>query len=907
MKHWKILVLGLIPAVLFSLFYLTGLFEIPEDRLYDMFLRFRPNRERLDSVVFLDVDDNAIAYNGVFPWPRSVTAEGLLRLKEYGAGALIFDIEFIDKGHQGVDILYLNQGMSMDFAQSFAGIDSVVGDILSAIKADRIRASALDDYARSLSEYIDDERENLFTRARTVARDNDRYLAQAIALQGKSWVTLNLRSGPLEGEQAERRSLAEERFSYPVNAAPDANGGGWVDILPPLPSFAQAALGAGFTNAEIDRDGVRRRICLAQNVQDHWYLQLAFRPLVDYLGGPEIKLSRGKLLLQDARVPGTSETKDIVIPLDGNGRMMLDWPRQDYQDSYRHISFARFSLLDDIEAELERYGRELGMLDLPFFTQFDGELYRLPYIAIRLGELFDDAAGAKAKALEYCAEDAFAEYVERRAEIRALIRDMLNMDVPSHLEAVLPALIEQFSQDAGAIRETVEYAAALLNSMKINLDRYESLDGAIREAVQDRFCILGRVDTGTTDIGSNPFWGEYVNVGSHAVVLDTILSQSFIIPLGIWQRILFTLILVPLFLLVTSRFTPILRAAFGFAAAGLILAASVILFRFTGFFYGPLGTVLAMLAGVIIREITAYAEAEQEKKFYRKAFATYTSEAVADQIARNPSLLQLGGDKRWMSAVFTDVEKFSTIAEKLQPEELVILLNRYLTAMSGILLDNEGTVDKYEGDAIIAFFGAPLEQRDHAWRACRSAVMMKRVEREFNRMAMEERLTPFPLITRIGVNTGHMVAGNMGTEKKMNYTIMGDAVNLAARLEGVNKQYGTWILTSEDTFKETGGRVLARKLDRVRVVGKNDPTRIYEILELMENADPEQRKLAAVFENALDYFEKREWKTAAEGFAEALSLRADDGPSRIYAQRCGEFIAHPPAEPWDGVYTLTQK
>jgi adenylate cyclase len=424
--------------------------------------------------------------------------------------------------------------------------------------------------------------------------------------------------------------------------------------------------------------------------------------------------------------------------------------------------------------------------------------------------------------------------------------------------------------------------------------------------VRGKFCIVGRSDTGTTDIGVNPFLGESENVGTHAVVMDTILSESFITPLGIPWRVLLTLVILPFFFLVTASFTPVFRAALGFSGAALVFIASVTLFRFTGIFSGPLGTTLAITAAVVIRELISYAGSDREKRFYRKAFATYTSEAVADEIAKNPALLQLGGTKRGMSALFTDVRGFSTISERLAPEDLVSLLNRYLTAMSNVILDIEGTIDKYEGDAIVAFFGAPLEQADHAIRACSSAVKIKKAEIGLNKLILERNFSPAPLLTRIGINSGDMVAGNMGTDKKMNYTIMGDAVNLASRLEGVNKQYGTWILATENTIRAAGDSFLVRRLDRVRVVGKSEVVQLYNILDFDRDASAEQKKLVTVFHEALDYFEKREWKKAKDGFTEAASIEKE-GPARLYVQRCERCLEKPPSAAWDGVFNLNKK
>ena len=901
----KSILIGLSAVVFFSLLSALGVFGSLEDQVYDLFLWIRADREHVSDIVFLDVDNNAIAYNGVFPWPRSITADALLRLKEYGGQSAIFDIEYIDKGPQGVDVVYLDQGLRMDFDRSFSEINSAASSILSALSSGRLSVADIDEYSLELSGLIQDEQKDLFSRVQGIARDNDQYLIQASALFGNSWATLNLRPEPLDGEQADRRSMAEERFSYPIAASENAFKGKFSDILPALPGFALAAKGAGFTNVEIDRDGIRRRIDLAQNIHDHWYLQLSFAPLIDYLGNPGIELDNQRLLIQNAKKPG-GVMKDIAIPLDGRGRMLLDWPKEDFLHSFKHISFYEFSLLEELEAELEQYSRILIDTDIPFFAQYDPSLIRILSISGDLGELFDAIRGYKAAALENCSVEHFAAYVDYRNQSRSLIREILNTDPVAKISAMLPGLIEAFPDFAEAIGDEAAYIMTLADYLRINLDRYEEVSGNIETAVKGKFCILGRVDTGTTDIGANPFHAEYINVGTHGVVLDMVLSETFITPIGIQWRLFFAAAFVLLFFLFTGKIAPVPRVVSGFLFTGFIITASALLFRFSGVFFNPLMTGLIMVSAVILREIISYANSEREKQFIRKAFSTYVSQDVVKEIIADPSRLQLGGTKRHMSALFSDIQSFTTISEKLDPEHIVHLLNRYLTAMSDVVLEEKGTIDKYEGDAIVAFFGAPVDLGDHAFRACVSAITMKRIEEELNDKIIEEKLSPLPLHTRIGINTGSMVAGNMGTGNKMNYTIMGNAVNLASRLEGVNKQYGTWILASHDTIRETGDRFLTRKLDRVRVVGINEPVRLYELMDTMENASSEKKKLVEAFHEALDCFEKQNWKEAIEGFQETFFMEGG-GPSAKYLERCKAFLGNPPKESWDGVYNLTEK
>jgi len=290
----------------------------------------------------------------------------------------------------------------------------------------------------------------------------------------------------------------------------------------------------------------------------------------------------------------------------------------------------------------------------------------------------------------------------------------------------------------------------------------------------------------------------------------------------------------------------------------------------------------------------------------RHAFSTYLSEDVVEEVISDPTRMQLGGVNRHMTALFSDIKGFTGIAEKLTPGHLVDLLNHYLSTMSDIILEQKGTIDKYQGDSIVSFFGAPLELDDHALRACTAGIMMKRIENDVNRYVLEKGISPSPLLTRIGINTGEMVVGNMGTQKKMNYTIISNAVNLASRLEGVNKQYGTWVLATDSTIQETKGKLLTRRLDRVRVVGINEVVRIHEIMELKADASDALFEQVYLFNKAMDLYEARNWKDAHDAFNQVIKLFPNDGPSPVYLERCRQYLEYPPNNE-DGIVNLTEK
>jgi len=900
-KYKQCALIGSISALFFIILGFTGLFSSLENKLYDFSLRYRSHRERTDLVVFLDVDNDAIAANGVFPWPRSVMADGLLRLKEYGARGVIFDIEYVDKGHQGIDNISL-EALPSDFNRTFSDISGGMSDVINALLSGQLgRAEAL----RFFSSYIEDGRQHLLQRALSIARDNDEYLAKASALYGNSWATLNMRDHPLEGEQAARRAMAEELFPAQVMTYhPKKNN--IQSILPPIPSFARAARGAGFTRAHVDRDGVRRRIDLVLEHNGFWYLQLSLAPMVHYLGNPVIELGKSKLILRYAVLP-TGVKKDIIIPLDSKNRMLIDWPTTSFEESFTHFSFAYFSQLEKAQAEIERITSILGFSEnLYDFISRDATLAEVPALLYGILQLLEEANDERAIALAETSDDAFFRYVELRNEAWELLYRFRDLDFAGKITALGENLARGYPLEAAIVRSESVYLASLAKEILSSVEVFDSIQERLKKALSGKYCIVGQTDEGTTDIGMNPFYSEYINVGTQGAVIDTILSESFIIWLSPWWSALFCII-TPILLFLFTNMKPVIRSSLGFISAVIILLFTFFLFRVSGVFLNPICLVFSLVSAVVVREIFAQTESDRERQFIRKAFSTYVSDDVVEEIIADPFKLQLGGTKRHMSAIFTDIQGFSTISEKLDPEQLVNLLNQYLTVMSDVILKERGTIDKYEGDAIIAFFGAPLELPDHAIRACLSAISIKRKEEELNRFFLEQNLSPSPLYTRVGINTGSMVAGNMGTKSKMNYTIMGNTVNMASRLEGVNKQYGTSILTTRATLDETGDLFLTRRLDKVRVVGINEPVQLYELLETKKESAEWQIEMVNHFDIAISLFEKQDWKTAAKFFKNALDCNSNDGPSKFYLNRCETYRKKHPDKDWDGVYNMDSK
>jgi len=390
-------------------------------------------------------------------------------------------------------------------------------------------------------------------------------------------------------------------------------------------------------------------------------------------------------------------------------------------------------------------------------------------------------------------------------------------------------------------------------------------------------------------------------------LLNTILTRRFLDDIPAWISILAAIFLTGLFVLLSGPRDGNTVLLIGGAGIILIVGTSAALFVTKGLYLPVIAPIATLVFSAMAQAVFKFIEVGKEKAYIRNAFNHYLSTDVINEILSDPERLQLGGEKKELTAMFTDVKGFSTISEALDPQDLVKLLNRYLSEMSDLILQLRGTIDKYEGDAIISFFGAPIPMDDHSARACRAAVRMKKIEKFLNEHFLEEQLSPGPLNTRIGINTGSMIVGNMGTQNRMDYTIMGHSVNLAARLEGVNKQYGTWILASEMSYNQTHGAFLGRSLDRVRVVGVSEPVRLYEVIDEIELASDGMKQLVEEFDSARDLFENREFgeaesilKRLSEGFPE-------DGPTQAYQDRCVKFMKTPPPKNWDGVFNMTRK
>ena len=426
------------------------------------------------------------------------------------------------------------------------------------------------------------------------------------------------------------------------------------------------------------------------------------------------------------------------------------------------------------------------------------------------------------------------------------------------------------------------------------------------ETFKGKIVLVGATATGIYDLRVTPFSAVYPGVEIHATVIDNILHGDFLVHSG-WTKFLdiCTIVLVGLIMgFAIPRMKAVSGVLLSLILVGAYVAVNTGIFITTNVWMNLIYPVLTMVTIYLGITVYRYVTEEREKKKIRGAFQYYLTPSVVNEILKDPSKLKLGGDKKHLSVLFSDIRGFTTIAEKLSPEDLVSLLNEYLTAMTDIVFKYDGLLDKYIGDAVMAVFGAPLDQPDHALRAGRTALeMMTELHRLQAKWAQEGR----PEVDiGVGINTGDMVVGNMGSLMRFDYTVMGDAVNLASRLEGTNKEYGTNIIISEFHYEETKETFYCRELDAVRVKGKKRPVRIYELLGEKQDAD-RFRPFVEPFEAGLEHYRQGRWDEAIAAFKEVLALRPADYPARLYIERCETLKEHPPEGEWDGVFVMTKK
>jgi adenylate cyclase len=425
---------------------------------------------------------------------------------------------------------------------------------------------------------------------------------------------------------------------------------------------------------------------------------------------------------------------------------------------------------------------------------------------------------------------------------------------------------------------------------------------------RDKIVLVGATAEGIYDLRNTPFSPVYPGMEIHATVIDNILTQSFLAKPN-WSTTYDQLAIIILGALIGIAL-PRMSALKGlFLATGLFflhIFTAQWLFVRSNVWLNIVYPLLAVAITYTALTVYHYMTEERERKKIKGAFKHYVAPIVIEEMLKEPERLKLGGEEKVLTVLFSDLAGFTGYSERFSPHEMIKMLSEYFEQMTEQVFAYQGTLKEYVGDEMMAIFGAPLDQADHAQRACAAALAM----RDQLRALREDwaKMGRPPLRARTGVNSGPMLVGNLGSRYRFAYGALGDHVNLGSRLEGLNKTYGTEILIGENTVQLVGDSFLMREVDQVRVKGREQPVRIYELLGNSGDSLPkEMEESLNYFTAGLEAYRQQVWQEALALFKKSLAILPEDGPSRLMAERCQIYQEAPPPTDWDGVFTMTTK
>ncbi len=521
---------------------------------------------------------------------------------------------------------------------------------------------------------------------------------------------------------------------------------------------------------------------------------------------------------------------------------------------------------------------------------FDGVQRRVPLFVEYAGRIYPSLGAVLA--FEYLGIDYKKVKITRKRN--ELVFNFDGLQIPTSLKS------ELFINYAGP--DTIFRQVSLYKVIEAGINGDKEFLSQFKNAI----VIIGPTARSLGDLGPNPFSEKSPNVFIHANVFNTIVSRNFIRPVS-WRVQLFLMVILTMIVGISGFITKFHNS--------LILTISILIayfaFSFLSFtqllrwFYNAEPVVSILLCYISSVSYLTIRENKQKQQI-RSMFEKYVDASVVDKLIENPELMALGGEERELTILFSDIQGFTTMSEKLTPHQLVTLLNELLDELSMIIFKNKGTIDKYIGDAIMAFWGAPVPDENHAYNACATALEMQEKLRELRERW--KKLGRPEIKMRIGINTGRVIVGNMGSKVKFNYTVIGDDVNLASRLEGANKEYGTSIMIGESTYEKVKDKVIVRELDLLIVKGKTEPVRVYELIGLAGDTIPiEMQKFIEIYHTGLKFYRERNWDKAIENFSKALEIYPNDYTCKLYIQRCAYFKETPPPYDWSGVFVMETK
>jgi class 3 adenylate cyclase/CHASE2 domain-containing sensor protein len=921
--------IGVILAIVFSVFFLykppflSLLIEGLNNRMQDAFFQLRGPNKHTDQVVIVDIDNKSLKNVGQWPWPRSLTAKVVQSLKNDGALVVGFDVVFAEPGRYSLkDLALMLQeiGLQINFkGEELEKSEELIKEEEWAffIEGEKLKEIVLNSWEnRFITEDPSLSLEFMSSEEREQA-----IIALFIEQDKRVWTIDQLYFSERD------KSLGKE-YQH-KNYVPPEN---------PLLKMTKQESRLYFIDVDLEKGVLPSKVKLI--IDNDQFLAESF--------DSEDVVAGGYFILGGS-LP-SSELLEDSQPSEG---MVLFSEIKDSEKIFPQSLVAREQVTNNkkLQESIHYQGIFNVIPDKSGAARFYSIFMKAP--------IFEETLVLKEELLNKTNLDPFDldnYQVKMMSNIFTYPSIALEMFRVGNGYNNLQSIIQKNGQKGlllqknNSLEETHFIPLDFKGDLRINYlgyggkwnpdsqsdaryyFPYVSLSDVLYErfppgTFKDKYVIIGSTDPTLQDLVGSPFRAAFPGLEVHAVMLDNLLSEDYLLDLGDLST---------LYIFIGLLLGGTLLSAL-IAYANSWLTVLFLFFVLTGmptlsfysfsewnviidFIYPWIGViliaVLVILANVFIEG--------REKRFLNATFKSYLSPELIDRMVDSGKMPTLGGQESVITAYFTDIVSFSTFTEKLNsPKRLVELLNEYLTAMTDILMSCGGTLDKYEGDAIIAFFGEPVPLENHVISAMTCGIrMQKKLEELRSKWSSEGDKWPeviHHMRMRIGINSGCIVTGNMGSSQRMNYTMMGDAVNLAARLESAAKQYGVFTLCSEETSKMCEEKFILRHIDKLRVVGRSNPVDVYEVLDEIALVTPEIEKLIELFHSGLSFYFKTEWDQAIQIFKKTIELEpyhpnkalgCKTTPSHLFIDRCENYKKHPPMSEgvvWDGVYTATEK
>ncbi|MBN1943436.1 MAG: adenylate/guanylate cyclase domain-containing protein [Phycisphaerae bacterium] len=897
--------LGVLGTALILLAHGLGLDDRAELQTLDWRLRHAGASTAPRNIVHVDLDDRSLTELGRWPWPREQLAGVIDLLDECGAKMVVLDIILPEPQKPRFlsplgDVYDTDASEILQEAPPLRVYDDMI--LTRAVRrADDVFLPFHVDFGAGQAPSV--RRAVRLAVAKRLTAEPEASLSRVRSeLASAGELSVGWEELLPEAYLHRRGLLALRRFALSDDAVkhfPLREG----RIVPPLAPLAKVADGSGFVTFQPDSDGAVRHIPLLCRAEGGIYPQFALAAAIEALA----RGHGGECDVQAENNTVTLLCPDGLrrdIPVSREGRLLIRWAVRRGADAaptgMKHVSAAGVGGIWRDEQNILTNRRRARAIQIQLAEALNQD--DLLELFQKADELFFQRQAAQ--------RDRYAAMLYNPADVPPEPADLLRAEakIEKRIDKAFAAFRREMDEFYLAQRPSDPAGAVLydkLIAMRNLLDEIQAANRGIASRVRkdkvrlggvvaENICLIGSTSTGAADFVPTPLGPRTPGVVVHSNILNTILEGDFLRTAPAWAN-WGAMVVCGLLISALAAWRPALQAGL---LAVLIAAVCIVLnvfwvFAVLDIWLVLVGPVAAMAASFLLVAVYRQLTEERAKRRIRGLFAHALSETLVARIEEDPSILQLGGQQRALTCLFSDVAGFTPLAERLGPEGTVRLLNRYFDHITETVQNRRGGyLNKFLGDGIFAFFGAPVFQDDHAWRALHAAVDCQNDVRRFNEELSREMGGRVQLSVRIGVTTGEAMVGNCGSSQRMDYTAIGDCVNLAARLEAANKYFGTSILVTEATLRQ-GGRdgLLARPLGRVLVTGQREPADVWNLLGRDEEATDEYRQAVETFAEGIAHFQKQAFPEAAEAFRRVREFLPDDGPAGVYLELCDACLA----------------